>query len=84
MGLLALPAELLEDILVLLAQSDYPATIGHLARTCKAMNRLIYSPADKHLWRRIFLTTFDDPRMISESPGVYYKQMPRISFNTSC
>lgn len=64
--MLDLPAELIEDVLVALAESDSPTTIAALARTCKAVKKLIYFPEDKHLWRRIFLTTFDDPRVHSE------------------
>ncbi|KIP04335.1 hypothetical protein PHLGIDRAFT_200529 [Phlebiopsis gigantea 11061_1 CR5-6] len=65
-GFLDLPAELIEDILVALAESANPKTIAALARTCRAVKKLIYFPEDKHLWRRIFLTTFDDPRLRSE------------------
>jgi hypothetical protein len=78
MGLLRLPPELLEDVLVLLARSDCPRAIAHLAGTCKSMNKLIYSAVDTHLWRRIFLTTFDDPRLISS--GAYFFEYTLYKF----
>ncbi|EKM61560.1 uncharacterized protein PHACADRAFT_204731 [Phanerochaete carnosa HHB-10118-sp] len=68
-GLLALPPELLEDILVLLAELGHPKTISALAKTCRTLRQLIYAPQDKFLWRRMLLATFDDPRSIQVEPG---------------
>ena len=60
--LLSLPVEVTEDILVLLAANSSPRSISALAQTCRHLRQLIYDPLDKFLWRRVFLTTFDDPR----------------------
>lgn len=61
--MLTLPPELLEEILVNIAESDKPTSIAALAQCCRALRRLVYDPVDRFLWRRIFLTTFDDPRV---------------------
>ena len=60
--ILTLPLEVVEDILVFLAESPSPASVSHLAQSCRHFRQIIYDPLDKFLWRRVFLTTFDDPR----------------------
>lgn len=57
-----LPPEIVDDVLVLLAETGYAVSIANLASTCRRLWQLVYDPLDAHLWRRIFLTTFDDPR----------------------
>ena len=58
-GIIALPLEVVEDIIVFLAIEGQFTTISSLAQTCRHLRQFIYDPADKHLWHRIFLTTFD-------------------------
>ncbi|KAI0814774.1 hypothetical protein BC629DRAFT_1719942 [Irpex lacteus] len=60
-GVLALPLEVVEDILVFLAIERDFTTISSFAQTCRRLRQFIYDPNDNHLWHRIFLTTFDDP-----------------------
>ncbi|KDQ22618.1 hypothetical protein PLEOSDRAFT_1098358 [Pleurotus ostreatus PC15] len=60
----AVPQELVEQVLVHLANAGYPNAIAALSETCKYFHNLIYNSDDHHLWRHIFLTTFDDPRVI--------------------
>ncbi|KAJ8581250.1 hypothetical protein M405DRAFT_938371, partial [Rhizopogon salebrosus TDB-379] len=57
-----LPAELIEAVLILSAASDNPGSVAALSQTSKFFHDLIYMCPDQHLWREIFLTTFDDPR----------------------
>lgn len=58
----SLPSELVEDVLVSCAANRHPVSIAALAQTCRQFRTLIYDTADSHLWRSLFLTTFDDPR----------------------
>ncbi|KAG5650864.1 hypothetical protein H0H81_010724 [Sphagnurus paluster] len=60
----AIPPELLEESLVITAALGFPSAIAAFGRTCWQFHRLVYCSADHHLWREIFLTTFDDPRTI--------------------
>ncbi|KAG0694712.1 hypothetical protein DFH29DRAFT_985185 [Suillus ampliporus] len=57
-----LPAELIEAVLIVSATSGNPNSIAALSQTSKFFYHLIYRCPDQHLWREIFLTTFDDPR----------------------
>ncbi|KAG2148968.1 hypothetical protein DEU56DRAFT_87385 [Suillus clintonianus] len=57
-----LPAELIEAVLIVSAASENPNSIAALSQTSKFFHDLIYRCPDQHLWREIFLTTFDDPR----------------------
>ena len=66
-SIIALPAELIEHILILTALSGFPTAIAALARTCSAFAALIYHSPDHHLWREVFLATFDDPRRLPTS-----------------
>ncbi|KAJ3746437.1 hypothetical protein DFH05DRAFT_945388 [Lentinula detonsa] len=59
-NILSLPLEVTEQILVACAFS--PETIASFSRTCRLYHELIYGGTDNHLWREIYLTTFDDPR----------------------
>ncbi|KAH9927660.1 uncharacterized protein B0H18DRAFT_1003087 [Fomitopsis serialis] len=61
----SLPAEVVEIILVNAASGGFPSAIGALSQTCRAFHTLIYDAADHHLWRAIFLSTFDDPRRLA-------------------
>lgn len=65
-SILSLPSELLEFILILCAIYEFPESIAAIAQTCRFFHALIYSTPDTHLWRSIFLATFDDPRSIAE------------------
>ncbi|KAL4263066.1 F-box domain-containing protein [Pleurotus pulmonarius] len=60
----AVPQELIEQVLVHLAMAGHPRTIAALSDTCRYFHNLIYNSDDHHLWRHIFLTTFDDPRVL--------------------
>ena len=57
--LLALPPELIEAILI---SSCSPRTVASVAQTCRTLHTLVYGSPDSHLWRELFLTTWDDPR----------------------
>lgn len=59
---LSLPPELVEQALILSAAGGFPSAIACLAQTCRYFHQLIYRSTDNHLWREVFLTTFDDPR----------------------
>ncbi|KAF5378058.1 hypothetical protein D9615_007507 [Tricholomella constricta] len=60
----ALPTELLEETLVTVAAGGFPGAIAAFGRTCRYFHHLVYRSTDHHLWREIFLTTFDDPRPV--------------------
>ncbi|KAF7793559.1 hypothetical protein EIP86_004673 [Pleurotus ostreatoroseus] len=62
----SLPSEVVEEILVYLAERKEPLSISRLAQTCLHLRQIVYDPLDKFLWRRVFLTTFDDPRSASD------------------
>ena len=57
-----LPPELLQRIVIASVSGAPSSTIAAIAETCRSLYSLVYSPADHHLWREIFLTVFDDPR----------------------
>ncbi|GJF00321.1 hypothetical protein PsYK624_166060 [Phanerochaete sordida] len=58
-GLLDLPPELLEQILLELDPPDVAAA----AQTCRAVHELIYAPENELFWRKLYLCQpFDDPR----------------------
>ncbi|KAG6853500.1 hypothetical protein C0991_003774 [Blastosporella zonata] len=67
--ILALPPELVEETLVIAAALGFPAAIAAFGCTCRHFNRLVYHTADNHLWRQVFLTTFDDPRQVLRRIG---------------
>ncbi|KZT00088.1 uncharacterized protein LAESUDRAFT_574256 [Laetiporus sulphureus 93-53] len=58
----SLPAEVTEQILILTAAAGFPTAIASLAQTCHVLHTIVYHSTDQHLWREVFLTTFDDPR----------------------
>ncbi|KAI0706085.1 hypothetical protein BC835DRAFT_1312131 [Cytidiella melzeri] len=60
-GVLAVPSEVVEDILVFLAIEGEFSAIASFAQTCNRLRQFIYDPTDTHLWHRIFLAAFDDP-----------------------
>lgn len=63
-----LPPELLEQVIILLSQDSTSGShsISALSKTSKHFYYVIYHPAaprtDHHLWREIFLKSFDDAR----------------------
>jgi hypothetical protein len=61
----SLAPELIENILILASLQGDHSSIAALARTCHTFHRLICRSPDHHLWRQVFLTTFDDPRVHS-------------------
>lgn len=70
--LISIPLELVENILVYCVADGSSSSIASLASTCRALRVVIYNASDHHLWRRIFLTTFDDPRKLSSvKPGKF-------------
>jgi len=60
--LLTIPVEIMEYILTLLAADGEPHAIAALAAACSLLYNMVYKSPDSHLWREVFLTTFDDPR----------------------
>ena len=75
-SLLTLPSELIEAVLVC---SCSPRTVASVAQTCWTLHRLVYASPDSHLWRELFLTTWDDPR-----PALQHRALvdPRIDLVT--
>ncbi|KAI0704395.1 hypothetical protein C8T65DRAFT_653863 [Cerioporus squamosus] len=69
MSFLSLPAEVIEHILIAAAAGGFPQAIAAFAQTCRANRALVYDSPDQHLWREIYLTTFDDPRASGGGPG---------------
>ncbi|KAH9850419.1 hypothetical protein C2E23DRAFT_735138 [Lenzites betulinus] len=69
MSLSAVPTEVVELILIFAAAAHSPETVAAFARTCRAHRELVYGASDSHLWREIFLATFDDPRESGGGPG---------------
>jgi hypothetical protein len=65
MSLLLLPIELVEEILTLCAASRAYRAIAAMSQTCQQFYLLVYKTPDSHLWREIFLTTFDDSMKVS-------------------
>ena len=64
-----LPTELVEHVLISSAAGGFPQAIAAFSQTSRAYYDLVYHPKDHHLWREIFLTTFDDPRASGGGPG---------------
>lgn len=60
----SLPTEVIEAVILCTAAGRFPSAIGALSQTCRALYALIYQATDHHLWRAIFLSTFDDPRKL--------------------
>ncbi|TCD61863.1 hypothetical protein EIP91_007812 [Steccherinum ochraceum] len=60
-AIFSLPSEVAEYLVVFLA--THPTAIAALAQTCRFYRTLIYDTPDDHLWRSIFLTVYDDPRV---------------------
>ncbi|KAG6860141.1 hypothetical protein C0995_015246 [Termitomyces sp. Mi166 len=60
----ALPSELIEEALVIAAARGFPSAIAAFGSSCRHFHHLVYHSVDHHLWREIFLTTFDDPRSV--------------------
>ncbi|KAI0641699.1 hypothetical protein C8Q79DRAFT_919143 [Trametes meyenii] len=69
MALSTLPTEVIELILISTAAGGFPEAIATFSQTCRALRDLVYGPSDQHLWREIFLTTFDDPRVSGGGSG---------------
>ncbi|KII90460.1 hypothetical protein PLICRDRAFT_39008 [Plicaturopsis crispa FD-325 SS-3] len=67
MSISVLPDEVIEHILVFCAEAGAPCSISAFSQTCKAFHKLVYTIQDNHLWREVFLTTFDDPRRVKAS-----------------
>lgn len=72
-SILALPAELIEHILILAALSGDPTAIAALARAAPPFAALVYHSPDHHLWREVFLATFDPPRSHPYDWGAQYR-----------
>ncbi|KAF8531006.1 hypothetical protein JB92DRAFT_329645 [Gautieria morchelliformis] len=56
--LLKAPVEVSERILTM---TD-PLTVAFISQTCTFFRDLIYRPVYQHLWRTLFLASYDDPR----------------------
>ncbi|OJT07225.1 hypothetical protein TRAPUB_1902 [Trametes pubescens] len=69
MPLAAVPTEVVELILIFAAAANSPQTVAAFSQTCRAHRELVYGAPDSHLWREIFLATFDDPRESGGGPG---------------
>ncbi|KAJ3857123.1 hypothetical protein EV368DRAFT_30998 [Lentinula lateritia] len=61
-NIFSLPLEVTEQILVECAFYGLPESIASFSQTCRMYFDLVYGNTDSHLWREIYLTTFDDPR----------------------
>ncbi|KAJ6516388.1 hypothetical protein C8R45DRAFT_242986 [Mycena sanguinolenta] len=57
-GVLALPMELLEHILLFC----HPRDVSRFSRTCRFSGDLVHRSADQFFWRQLFTLSFDDPR----------------------
>jgi len=62
MSLQELPQEIVEEILILCALFNSPGSIASLSQTSRHFRDIVYDTTDNHLWREIYLSTFDDPR----------------------
>ncbi|KAG6830727.1 hypothetical protein H0H92_015006 [Tricholoma furcatifolium] len=60
----SLPSEIVEEALVVAAAKGFPSAIATFGCSCHHFYRLVFQTADHHLWREVFLTTFDDPRPV--------------------
>ena len=58
--IMRLPREILEAVAVLFSHN--PSAIAALAQSCRAFHSLVYDSTDDHIWRRLYLDRFDDPR----------------------
>lgn len=63
-SIFSLPQELVEQSLIISAQDGFHSAAVSLGRSCKYFHRIVFQSGDNHLWREIFLTTFDDPRPV--------------------
>ncbi|KAI0357174.1 hypothetical protein OH77DRAFT_1451415 [Trametes cingulata] len=70
MSFSSLPSEVIELVLIYAAAAS-PESLAAFSQTCRAYKELVYGASDNHLWREIFLTTFDDPRESGGGPGWY-------------
>lgn len=61
--LLLLPPEVATQAVVICDANDVAA----LSRCCKYLHNLIYSTSDKHVWRSLYLGSFDDPRLAGKT-----------------
>ncbi|KAF7339981.1 F-box domain-containing protein [Mycena venus] len=68
-GLLSLPIEILEQILLFC----HPRDVSRFSTTCRFSGDLVHRSADQYFWRELFLTLFDDPRrgVPSTDPSSY-------------
>ena len=69
MSILTLPPEIIEQVLISTAAAGFPHAIAAFAQTSKSNHALVSDTKDQHLWREVFLTTFDDPRASGGGPG---------------
>ncbi|KAH0585840.1 hypothetical protein H2248_007131 [Termitomyces sp. 'cryptogamus'] len=66
-GLIALPSEVLEHILLRLD----PIDVAQISQCCHLLRLMLYNPQDKLLWRKLYLTLpLDDPRNCVSTQGV--------------
>ncbi|KAF5373766.1 hypothetical protein D9758_000851 [Tetrapyrgos nigripes] len=84
-----LPTEIIDQILCSCALYDFPEAIAALSQTCQYFRNLIYSQDSDtngtagcggHLWREVFLTTFDDPRHVLQAMKMPSNQKDEHSF----
>jgi hypothetical protein len=69
--------EIMEHILTLLAADGEPHAIAALAATCRLLYNIVYGSPNSHLWREIYLTTFDDPR---PARRIVYRRVSTMPF----
>ncbi|KAI0074910.1 hypothetical protein K474DRAFT_1664918 [Panus rudis PR-1116 ss-1] len=77
--LLSLPSEIIELIVVNLAVAGHTESVAAIAQSCHAMRNLVYGATDQHLWREIYLSIFDDPRLADEADRECYHSEERPS-----
>jgi hypothetical protein len=64
-GLLSLPTELIERIIVYTLTAGSQKNIANIALTCSVLHTVVYGPSCGYLWRAIFFSIFDDPGDVS-------------------
>ncbi|KIK55583.1 hypothetical protein GYMLUDRAFT_47798 [Collybiopsis luxurians FD-317 M1] len=58
----SLPLEVVEQVLVACSSFGSPESIASFSQSCRLYYDLVYGSTDSHLWREVFLATFEDPR----------------------
>ena len=57
--IVAVPSEILQQTLT----HCHPRDVASFSQTCRYARDVIYSPDQRYLWRELFLSLFEDPRL---------------------